>query len=438
VTPRVTLNLGLRYEPYLPWVEKRNDQTAVWRVGQQSQRSPGLPPNVLVGGDPGVPEAGHDKQYNRWDPRLGVAWLLPDDKTSVRAGFGIFHEFPGSIVNNRITLAPPFAVAINIQNPTSLTSPWTASQPNPYPTELPPPPSYQFPRPVASTVYGEGFTNADARHWNASVERQVTSTWLARVSYIGSQLRHLLANREINPAVLTDGATLSNINQRRPYYPNYSSVVQFESTGRSNYHAVAFSTERRLNHGYALSASYTWSQSKDNGGAVVAGGAGAFYTNPNNPDYDYGYSEFDRTHRFVGTFVWEIPGAQLTNGAVGNALLGVRRVRPITRRRGKRSPRPSGRPPARLEPLAGPTGAAVVQHSGVHAERGGHLRVGATRQRSRAGLRLARPVAGQDHRHGSRPHATAARGVQRAEPGEPEQPELDVVVQPVRTHQHGG
>ena len=141
VTPRLTLNLGLRYEPYLPWVEKRNDQTAVWRVGEQSQRSPGLPPNVLVGGDPGVPEAGHDKQFNRWDPRLGVAWLLPDDKTSVRAGFGIFHEFPGSIVNNRITLAPPFAVAINIQNPTSLTSPWTASQPNPYPTELPPPPT---------------------------------------------------------------------------------------------------------------------------------------------------------------------------------------------------------------------------------------------------------------------------------------------------------
>ena len=108
----------------------------------------------------------------------------------------------------------------------------------------------------------------------------MTSTWLARVAYIGAQLRNLLANREINPAVNGPGASLSNINQRRPYFPNYSSVVQFEATSRSDYHAVAFSTEKRLSDGYALSASYTWSQSKDNGGAVVAGGAGASTRTP--------------------------------------------------------------------------------------------------------------------------------------------------------------
>jgi hypothetical protein len=320
VTSRVTLNLGLRYEPYLPWVETANQQTAVWRLGEQSQRAPGLPPNVLVGGDAGVPEAGHEKAWNRFDPRFGFAWLLPGDHSTVRGGFGIFHEFPGSIVNNRITLAPPFAVAINIQNPTSLSSPWTASAPNPYPTTIPPDPSVIFPRPLASTVYADGFTNAYSRQWNLSFEQQFAGTWVGRVSYIGSQIRDLLANREINPAALTPGATLTNINQRRPYFPNYSSVVQFESTGESDYHAVAFSAERRFASNYSVTANYTWSRTRDLGGAVVAGGAGAFYTDPNNPEYDRGRSDFDRPHRFVGTVIWNLPGGGSSNPAVRNLL----------------------------------------------------------------------------------------------------------------------
>jgi hypothetical protein len=307
VSSRLTINAGLRYEPYLPWVETHNRQAAVWQPGQQSQRAPGLPPNLLVVGDPGVPEAGHDKAWNRFDPRVGVV-LLPDERSSLRAAFGIFHEFPGSIVNNRMTLAPPFAVAVNIQNPTSLSSPWTAATPNPYPTDLPPDPSFRFPSPLAPTVYGPDFSNAYARQWNMSYERQLAGAWVGRVSYIGSQTRNLLVNREINPGLPAPGATLNNINQRRQYFPAYSSVVQFESTGRSNYHALAVSGEKRYSDNYSVTGSYTFSRSRDLGGATVAGGAGAFYSNPADRENDYGRSDFDRPHRFVGTVIWDIPG----------------------------------------------------------------------------------------------------------------------------------
>jgi hypothetical protein len=194
ITSKLTLNLGLRYEPFFPWIDVRADKIAVWRPGQQSTRAPGLPPNLLVGGDPGVPQAGYNGSLNRFEPRLGFAYQL-DSKTATRGGFGIFYDYPNSQVANEMTLYAPFAVKVTIQNPTSIVNPWTAAQPNPFPTVIPPPPSYAFPKPLTSAVYAPNFTNAHAEQWNFTVERQLLASWVARVSYMATQGGDLLANR---------------------------------------------------------------------------------------------------------------------------------------------------------------------------------------------------------------------------------------------------
>jgi hypothetical protein len=308
VTRKLTLNLGLRWEPFIPWVDARNNEVATWRPGEQSQVAPGLPPGLVVYGDPGVPRAGYNGDVAKFDPRFGFAYQL-DDKTVIRGGAGLFRDYPNGIVNNRITLGAPFAVQINIQNPTSIVNPFTPSQPNPFPTPIPPPASYVFPRPVLGVVYDPDFTNARAFQENVTVERQLAANWLARISYMGSQARDLLANEEINPATYIPGSsTLGNINQRRPYYPiGFTSITEFQSNGLSNYNALATSLEKRMSKGFSLLASYTWSKSLDTSSAVGTGGVYGVYTNPADPWYDYGPSDYNRTHRFVGSFLYDTP-----------------------------------------------------------------------------------------------------------------------------------
>jgi Carboxypeptidase regulatory-like domain/TonB dependent receptor len=307
LTRTLTLNLGVRYQPFLPWVDDHNDQVDIFSPGSQSTLYPNMPAGVLVGGDPGVPRTAYRHNLGETEPRLGFAWHFASNMT-LRGGYGIFHEFPVAILNNHISLAPPFDVKITVQDPSSIVNPFTASQPNPFPTTLPPSTSYVFSTPIAPTVYDPNFTNGRAQQYNVAVQTQLATNWLLTISYLGSKSDHLFANEERDPAAFGPGATLSNINQRRPYYPNYGSVSQIESTGYSNYNGLAFEIEKKLEHHYSLLASYTWSHSNDLSSAELAGGVGQFYTNPANRRYDYGSSDFDVRNRFVASLTADSTG----------------------------------------------------------------------------------------------------------------------------------
>jgi hypothetical protein len=297
----------VRFEPYLPWKELQANKILKFLPGVQSQISPGLPKGIVIAGEAGVPEAAQETAIAKFAPRLGFAYLLPNDKTSIRGGYGVFFDYPNAIINNRFASNIPFVVRVDVQNPTSLQNPWTASQPNPFPVDVPVPSGFVFPRPATAVTYDDNFTNGYLQQWNLTVEHQIARNWLARASYMGSHGVHLMSLNELNPALYIPGqSTLQNINQRRIYAPDFASVQSLSADGDSHYNAAAITIERRFQNDYTLTASYTYGKSTDYQSNIVAHGQPS-YTNPFDKQYDYALSDFDTTHRFVASFIWQLP-----------------------------------------------------------------------------------------------------------------------------------
>src|SRR5437879_9094860 len=133
INRRLTVNLGLRYEPALPWreIKGRVEQFRLsgLMAGVRSTQFPNAPPEVYFPGDSGVPENGVDASWKDFAPRLGFAYdVFGDGKTSLRGGAGIFYDtrIPG-IINNRFVDVTPFSPQLILSTagtkPGSLTDP---------------------------------------------------------------------------------------------------------------------------------------------------------------------------------------------------------------------------------------------------------------------------------------------------------------------------
>src|SRR5262249_26096157 len=135
IRPRLTLNLGLRWEPALPWHELggRVEQFRLPDLiaGVHSTQFPNAPAGVFFPGDNGVPEDGIRPSYNNFAPRIGFAYdVFGDGKTSIRGGFGIFYDTRLSgIINNRFVDLTPFSPQFVLSTLTGAVKPGTFSDP---------------------------------------------------------------------------------------------------------------------------------------------------------------------------------------------------------------------------------------------------------------------------------------------------------------------
>src|SRR5262249_54863969 len=134
---------------------------------------------------------------------------------------------------------------------------------------------------------------------------------------------------ELNPAVYSPGSLLST-DQRRIFQP-FGLIGVFEQDINSSYNALQVSLEKRLSHGFTILANYTYSKSLDdtpNGQAVTAMNVNLPnvstipWNMPGRHFVDYGPSIFDRTHRFVASYVWSLPAWAGTNRFVGSIIGG--------------------------------------------------------------------------------------------------------------------
>jgi len=326
VSRRLTLNIGLRYELSPPAVQK-NDTIANFDL----DTNPGHPQLVQAGsqGSSIADRALQGVNYHQFAPRFGFAYALPDNKTVIRGGYGLFYS-------NLITeggqqsmeVNPPNALRVNLSTdktkpPTILLSQGFAANAL----------TLANATNVTLVSYDRANATPTAQQWNLDIQRQLPGGVLVEIGYYGNKLDHMWRQIDGNPAPPEAG----NINSNRLFtstlVPGTNSiitladVVRIQKDGYSRYNALQAKVEKRYSKGLTFIASYSYSKS-------IALGDTAGVQNALNWASDRAVSSQDMTHHFVGSAVYALPfGKGQTFGAHwnhwANAILGGWSVGPI-------------------------------------------------------------------------------------------------------------
>jgi hypothetical protein len=139
ISNRLTLNLGLRWDPFVPWTDPVAQQVGGYIPGARSQRFPKAPIGMLFAGDPGFPEGGVYANLANFAPRLGFAYTLLGGKhsTTIRGGWGLFYIQPFARLYNNFVQNAPFSPSVALTG-VSLADPFgSAGVQNPFPPFAP-------------------------------------------------------------------------------------------------------------------------------------------------------------------------------------------------------------------------------------------------------------------------------------------------------------
>jgi hypothetical protein len=320
--PNLTMNLGLRWEYSSPATDA-SGKSAAFHAGQKSTVFPDAPTGMVFPGDAGITKSTYQEHYRNLGPRAGFAWdPLKNGRLSIRGGYGIVYDAinPDIVAGGETAL--PFAVNAAVRN-THYANPWRDSLTNPIPQPFPfTPPAggqrFDFTRygTIGFSVIDQNFAAPYVQQWSLQAQTRIRSQWVAEVGYAGSVGVRLQTNKQFNPAVPEPDATTLNTDQRRVLNRNnpedalyngavFGAIYKNSTDANSNYHSLQASLVRRFAHGFQMSHAYTWSHSIDNasnGDVTVTPGARI-----DNNRADRGSSAFDARHRYVATYLWELP-----------------------------------------------------------------------------------------------------------------------------------
>jgi hypothetical protein len=313
VTRRFTLNLGLRWDPFLPPPDKRGTG-AMFVAGQQSAYFPKAPLGMVYWGqDAAVPDKyGFGNQWSNLAPRFGFA-LDPtgSGRTSIRGGWGIFYA--SRALQQIGGGGPGYVLAINMNPvPGGMANPYQSIGGSPYPFTAPQTgqerANFDFVRPVSVGGWALDFQNGRIQQWNFSVQRQVAS-WVFTAAYVASKGNGIETTRQVNPGVFGRPGSL----QQRRVYPDFSGIGLNTSEGNYTYNSMQLTANKRLTRGLTVLASYTWGRNIDS--AVNPRDGVSF-------NAEKAISDNNIDHRFVGSFIWELPRWQTQNKAAGYLMNG--------------------------------------------------------------------------------------------------------------------
>jgi hypothetical protein len=323
ITPRITMNVGVRYEPWLPWKQEYGRYTS-WSYGVQSVVKPDAPRGILFVGDPGVPDKTVEKDMNNFAPRFGLAWdLFGNGRTVVRGGYGMyFNHISGTSVHAAEApwtgtvqlfsgrIEDPFG-SLNRAFPPSgvpISGEFGCVKIDRYPgLECP-----LYPLPLNFVYNDLEMATPTVHHVNVSFQRQVTDDLMFDAAYVGRFGYKLEGHRHFNPAQFINSPitglppSTQNINDRVLYEPGIiaptSRVLGTEY--RSWYHGLELKANKRLRQGFMFSGFYTLSKALD---TLLDSGAGltAGVANPFDLSVMKGRAQYDRRHVFGLSWVWE-------------------------------------------------------------------------------------------------------------------------------------
>jgi hypothetical protein len=312
VTPKLTVNMGLRWEFYTDPTEAFGNLTAVTNIYTST-------------GFTKVPAAFKENiSLKDWDPRVGLAYdPFADHKTAIRAGFGMFHD-------------PVTGLAY--QTGYGGTAPWQ--------TEAEIPATYPFANVSATTPTASFGWNYDQNNstpyviqYNFNIQRELFSNTILTVGYVGSKGIHLLTGREYNPPIPTVingvsyysscsgiyGDTVcpagTRITANPRINPNFGDLVELQPISTSSYNSLQVVLNRRFSQSVQAQVSYTYSKCLDDGAFGVGSFIGAGQTpssieNPYNQAIDKGVCSYDIPSilRINGVYVLPFKGNRFVSG----------------------------------------------------------------------------------------------------------------------------
>jgi Carboxypeptidase regulatory-like domain/TonB dependent receptor/TonB-dependent Receptor Plug Domain len=317
LSPRFTVNLGLRYEYESPmWVD--ND------VHSRLDINPDSVGRLLVAGENASRSLDLDGDKLNFAPRVGLAYTL-NDKTVLRSAFGLFY---GQIFSNLggIVLYPGFTVTRDFPTRgTGVAQEFTLSQGHPLDIAQSGDPFFvernaspQLPLVDNSNQFGSVSPLPYAMQWNAGIQRELWGGTIVDLSYVGSRGVNLPVVRNFNTVPLdrleqVERANNGLVTQQNRPNPNVSSFAAFVHEGTSDYHSAQVRVSRRFTERLGFQSSYTLARSTDDGSGIFN------FSQPNgleigdlagavDPDINRGYSAFDRTHTFAGAVQYTTGG----------------------------------------------------------------------------------------------------------------------------------
>lgn len=305
ITPDLTLNLGIRWDFSSPLIEKDDRIGGIFVPAFNGPAQPiPLQAGKNVSGYGQVPRGIINTDKNNFAPRIGIAYRMGgSDKTVIRAGYGLFYDTQIGNTTVDFVRNPPFRVRIIASAPDSIFPFLTLK-------DLVPPNVT-----IAQSYFGQGqekdgrvdWPTAYVQQWNLSLQREILPNWAVTSSYVGSTARHLSVSAVANLPYPGPGAR----GPRRPFFSTLGETIFQHALPRTNsyYHALQIWSEHRSFHGLTMLNSYTFSKSIDTGQEIRAGGASItqFINNYDIDRENRGRSNFDQRHRFVSSFLYDLP-----------------------------------------------------------------------------------------------------------------------------------
>lgn len=327
VNSKLTLNLGLRWEYHTPVEERFGAQASLGLNGTYSVSRPATLPDDFPFP---VRQAGSylsSPHYNDWAPRLGMAFHA-NSKTVFRMAYGIYWQAEeiGTFSNPSPGFNPPFY--IDAQFPAVSTT-----QVNPTVNVL----SRGFPSNASTLGFNptsvgyvrvqSNLPDAYVQEWNASLQRQLSSSTTLEFSYIGNRGTHLINFAPGNQATPSDDPN-SPIQPRRPIPILGTGTGDILGNGYSDYNALGITLRKALSKGLSLNVAYTYSHALDIASSSSLGsGNNGYFRDTYNQSLEYSNADFDARHRISALATWQLPigtGHALAGGAspLINSIIG--------------------------------------------------------------------------------------------------------------------